>query len=196
MQENMADIIRVFDFVKEIDKMKTVLRRSLIYDGSKREDDAEHSWHLAMMAILFEKYAPFPLNMEKILKMTLVHDLVEVYAGDTFAYDVVGYSDKAEREKKAADKLFSLCPEAKALRALWEEFDAEETNDAKYAASLDRIQPFISNALNEGYTWVLNGVTKDAVYKRMAPVKEGLPAVYPYIESIILDEVKKGHIKE
>lgn len=196
MLENMDNIIRVFDFVKEIDKMKTVFRRSLIYDGSRRENDAEHSWHLAMMAILFEKYAPFPLNMEKVLKMTLVHDLVEIYAGDTFAYDTVGNTDKADRERQAADKLFSMCPESAPLRLLWEEFDAEETNDAKYAAALDRIQPLISNALNEGYTWALNGVTKEAVYKRMAPVLEGLPAVYPYIEKIILDEVQKGHIKE
>lgn len=196
MPENTDNIMRVFDFVKEIDKMKTVFRRSLIYDGSRRENDAEHSWHLAMMAILFEKYAPFPLNMEKVLKMTLVHDLVEIYAGDTFAYDTVGNTDKADRERQAADKLFSMCPEAAPLRPLWEEFDAEETNDAKYAAALDRIQPFISNALNEGYTWALNGVTKEAVYKRMAPVLEGLPAVYPYIEKIILDEVQKGHIKE
>lgn len=192
----MDDISKVFDFIIEADKMKTVLRRSLIYDGSRRENDAEHSWHLAIMAVLFEKYAPFPINMEKVLKMTLVHDLVEIYAGDTFAYDTVGYADKAEREKAAADKLFVISPEAEPLRALWEEFDAEQTNEAKYAASLDKVQPFLSNALNDGFTWIKNGVTKSAVYRRVAVVKEGLPAIYPYVEKIIADNVAKGYIKD
>lgn len=192
----MDDISKVFDFIIEADKMKTVLRRSLIYDGSRRENDAEHSWHLAIMAVLFEKYAPFPINMEKVLKMTLVHDLVEIYAGDTFAYDTVGYADKAEREKAAADKLFVICPEAEPLRVLWEEFDAEQTNEAKYAASLDKVQPFLSNALNDGFTWMKNGVTKSAVYRRVAVVKEGLPAIYPYVEKIIADNVAKGYIKD
>lgn len=192
----MDDISKVFDFIIEADKMKTVLRRSLIYDGSRRENDAEHSWHLAIMAVLFEKYAPFPINMEKVLKMTLVHDLVEIYAGDTFAYDTVGYADKAEREKAAADKLFVICPEAEPLRALWEEFDAEQTNEAKYAASLDKVQPFLSNALNDGFTWMKNGVTKSAVYRRVAIVKEGLPAIYPYVEKIIADNLAKGYIKD
>lgn len=192
----MDNISKIFEFIIEADKMKTVLRRSLIYDGSRRENDAEHSWHLAMMAILFEKYAPFPLDMEKVLKMTLVHDLVEIYAGDTFAYDTVGYADKAEREKAAADRLFAICPEAAELRPLWEEFDAEKTNEAKYAASLDKVQPFLSNVLNDGFTWVKNGVTKTAVYKRVSVVKEGLPAIYPYIEKMITDNVTKGYIKD
>lgn len=189
------NIEKAFAFLIEIDKMKTILRRSLTYDGSKREDDAEHSWHLAMMALILEPYAPEPVDITRVLKMTLVHDLVEIYAGDTFAFDVKGHEDKAARETAAADKLFSFCEEAKPLRALWEEFDAAETPDAKFAASLDRIQPLISNHLNNGFTWVQGNVTRAQVDAREEVVKEGLPAAWDYVQSIIENGVKNGTIK-
>lgn len=189
------NIEKAFAFLIEIDKMKTILRRSLTYDGSKREDDAEHSWHLAMMAMILEPYAPTPVDITRVLKMTLVHDLVEIYAGDTFAFDVKGHEDKLARETAAADKLFSLCEEAQPLRALWEEFDAAETPDAKFAASLDRIQPLISNHLNHGHTWVQGGVTRAQVEARVAPIREGLPAAWDYVQSIMEDGVKNGTIK-
>ena len=131
-------------------------------------------------------------------KMCVVHDLIEIYAGDTFAYDVKGNLDKAEREEKAADKLFAILPEEQGayIRALWEEFDGMETADSKYAACLDRIQPFFHNTLTEGHTWVESGTTdRAAVEKRMSIVKEFMPSVYPWVEKNIDNAVVKGWLK-
>ncbi|MBR3581409.1 MAG: HD domain-containing protein, partial [Lachnospiraceae bacterium] len=146
-------------FTAEIDKMTSVLRRTVLLDKSRRENDAEHSWHIAVMALLFEEYASEPVDIGHAIKMCVVHDLIEIYAGDTFAYDVEGNKSKAEREEKAADRLFALLPEEQGayIRALWEEFDGMETADSKYAACLDRIQPFFHNTLTEGHTWVESG---------------------------------------
>ena len=136
-------------FPAEIDKMTSVLRRTVLIDQSRRENDAEHSWHIAVMALLFEEYAIEKVNVSRVALMCVVHDLVEIYAGDTFAYDPKGNEDKEEREAKAADKLFGQLPEeqGKMIRDLWEEFDAVETADAKYATCLDRLQPFLHNTL-------------------------------------------------
>ncbi len=136
------------EFLIEADKMKTVFRQTLVMDKSRQENDAEHSWHFALMALTLYEYAGFDgVDINRVLKMALLHDLVEIYAGDTFAYDNVGSIDKQIREQKAADRLFSLLPSelATEYRQLWEEFDAMETPDSKYAAAIDRLQPFISN---------------------------------------------------
>lgn len=185
-------------FLKEIDKMKTVLRRSLILDGSRRENDAEHSWHLALMAMLLEEYAADRASVDicRVLRMVLVHDLVEVYAGDTFAYDRAGNESKADREREAADKLFGLPPEDQAaeLRALWEEFDAMETPSSRYAAALDRLQPFIANLVTEGHTWRRGGIRREQVLRRMDMVRHGAPALWPFVEQSIDESVKMGWI--
>ena len=135
------------EFLVEIDKMKNVLRRTLIVDGSRRENDAEHSWHLAMLAMVLEEYSEREINISRVVRMCLVHDLVEVYAGDTFAYDEKGYEDKLARETAAADKLFSMLPteQGEEFRALWREFDEAQTADAMYAAAMDRLQPMMNN---------------------------------------------------
>lgn len=185
-------------FTAEIDKMTSVLRRTMLLDKSRRENDAEHSWHIAVMALLFEEYASEPVDIGHAIKMCVVHDLIEIYAGDTFAYDVEGNKSKAEREAKAADRLFALLPEEQGayIRALWEEFDAMETADSKYAACLDRIQPFFHNTLTEGHTWVENGTTdRAAVEKRMSRVKEFMPKIYPWVEKNIDNAVVKGWLK-
>lgn len=185
-------------FTAEIDKMTSVLRRTMLLDKSRRENDAEHSWHIAVMALLFEEYASEPVDIGHAIKMCVVHDLIEIYAGDTFAYDVEGNKSKAEREAKAADRLFALLPEEQGayIRALWEEFDAMETADSKYAACLDRIQPFFHNTLTEGHTWVENGTTdRAAVEKRMSIVKEFMPKIYPWVEKNIDNAVVKGWLK-
>ena len=140
------DLKKQLDFVLEVDKIKNIFRRTKIHDGSRRENDAEHSWHLALMAFLLNDYSKDSnLDMLKIMKMCIVHDIVEIDAGDTFCYDELGNQDKLEREQKAADRIFSLLPEhqGKELRMLWEEFDAMQTPEAKYAAALDRLQPLI-----------------------------------------------------
>jgi putative hydrolase of HD superfamily len=185
-------------FTAEIDKMTSVLRRTMLLDKSRRENDAEHSWHIAVMALLFEEYASEPVDIGHAIKMCVVHDLIEIYAGDTFAYDVEGNKSKAEREEKAADRLFALLPEEQGayIRALWEEFDGMETADSKYAACLDRIQPFFHNTLTEGHTWVESGTTdRAAVEKRMSIVKEFMPKVYPWVEKNIDNAVVKGWLK-
>lgn len=184
-------------FTAEIDKMTGILRRTLLVDKSRRENDAEHSWHIAVMAMLFEEYAVEKVDTARAVKMCVVHDLVEIYAGDTFAYDVKGNEDKAERESLAADKLFGQLPEEQGqmIRDLWEEFDAMETPDAKYAACLDRIQPFLHNTLTDGHTWADGKTSRAAVEKRMAIVKEFMPEVYEWIVINLDRAMEKGWLK-
>ncbi|HHV51269.1 MAG TPA: HD domain-containing protein [Clostridiales bacterium] len=186
-------------FLIEVDKMKTVLRQTILTDRSRQETDAEHSWHFALMALALSEYSAYPdLDMFKVVKMALVHDLVEVYAGDTFAYDEAGYLDKQEREIKAADRIFGMLPEDQAseFRSLWEEFEEMKTPEAIYAAAIDRLQPFINNSVTDGHTWRLHGVTSDKVYKRMEVIKQAIPDVWVFVENVIQDAIKKGFIKE
>lgn len=185
------------EFLIEADKMKTVFRQTLVMDKSRQENDAEHSWHFALMALTLFEYVGFDgVDINRVLKMALLHDLVEIYAGDTFAYDSIGNIDKQLRELKAADRLFSLLPQelAAEYRLLWEEFDAMNTPDSMYAA-IDRLQPFISNYKTDGHTWVKHKVSVDKVYARMAPVKDALPALWEFVEFVIKDSCEKGYIQ-
>jgi putative hydrolases of HD superfamily len=184
-------------FILEIDKLKTVIRQSLLIDMSRRENSAEHSWHLAMMATVMIEYAPEPIDVLHTIKMLLVHDVVEVDAGDTFAYDTAGYTDKDEREQKAAERIFGLLPpeQGRKLRELWEEFEARSTPESKYANALDRLQPLLHNSRTQGGTWRIHNVTRDKVLKRMEPIKIGMPAVYPMVEKIIEEACAEGWIK-
>lgn len=181
-------------FTAEIDKMTDVLRQTVLINKSRRENDAEHSWHIAVMAMLFSEYASEPVNIGRVVQMCVVHDLVEIEADDTFAYDVQGNIGKAGREKEAADKLFSKLPEDQGhmIRSLWEEFDAMETADAKYAACMDRLQPFLHNTLTEGHTWGQGKVTRGAVEKRMAVIKDFMPEVYEWLKANLDRAVEKG----
>lgn len=190
---------KILSFIVEVDKIKNIMRRTLLIDGSRRENDAEHSWHLAIMAMLLTEYADDKnFTLDKVLKMVIVHDLVEIYAGDTFAFDVKGNLEKEDKEKQAADKLFGQLPsnQGKQFRKLWEEFDEAKTPEARYAAALDRLQPFIHNLCTEGHTWVLGKVTKEQVYKRSGLAMEVLPALKPWMEEQINDAIKKGWISE
>ena len=189
---------RQLQFLSEADKMKSVLRQTLLSDKSREETDAEHSWHFALMAMTLFEYAGFEgVDINRVIKMALVHDLVEIYAGDTFAYDIKGNESKERRECEAADKLFSMLPggQANEYRALWEEFDCMETPDAMYASAVDRLQPFLGNYLTEGHTWLKHGVSVDQVYQRMAPVKTALPKLWEFVEYVIHDSCMKGYLK-
>jgi putative hydrolase of HD superfamily len=184
-------------FLSEADKMKNISRQTLLADKSREETDAEHSWHFALMAMTLFEYAGLGgINIDRVVKMAIVHDLVEVYAGDTFAYDAKGYEDKEKRETEAADKLFAMLPAGLALeyRMLWEEFDRMDTPDSKYAAAIDRLQPFLNNYLTGGHTWVKHGVSADKVYKRMAPVQTALPELWEFVEDVIRDSCEKGYL--
>ena len=184
-------------FTAEIDKMTSILRRTMLIDGSRRENDAEHSWHIAVMALIFEEYAAEPVDVSRAVKMCVVHDLIEIYAGDTFAYDVAGNADKAEREAAAADKLFAQLPEKQGaeIRSLWEEFDSMETPDSKYAACMDRLQPFLHNTLTGGHTWVESGTARSSVEKRMAIIKDFMPEVYKWVEKNLDNAIANGWLK-
>ena len=184
-------------FVAEIDKMTQIFRRTMLIDGSRRENDAEHSWHIAVMALLFSDYVKEKPDLGRVVKMLVVHDLVEIYAGDTFAFDVEANKSKEENEIAAADKLFSQLPEeqGKEIRSLWEEFDEMKTPDSIYANCMDRVQPFLHNTLTTGATWVEGGVAKSQVEKRLAVVKENMPELWKWVQINITEAIKKGWIK-
>jgi putative hydrolase of HD superfamily len=183
-------------FIIEIDKLKQVLRQTLLTDGSRQENSAEHSWHIAIMAILLAEYASEAVDVLRVIKMLLIHDLVEIDAGDTFCYDLKGNEDKAAREALAATRLFGLLPEEQGveLRSLWEEFEAQETPNARFAAALDRIQPLLHNQQTQGGTWRIHGIERDQVLRRMQPVVDGAPALWPLVEKVIEDSVKAGYL--
>ncbi len=184
-------------FLLELDKLKSVIRQTLLIDRSRRENSAEHSWHLATMAVLLEEYAQEPVDLFRTMKMLLVHDIVEIDAGDTFAYDTNGYLDKDDREQKAAERIFGLLPaeQGRELRELWEEFEARQTAESKYANALDRLQPLLHNARTEGGTWRIHNVTRDKVIKRMEPIKIAMPGIYPMVENVIEEACAAGWVK-
>jgi putative hydrolases of HD superfamily len=183
-------------FILEIDKLKTILRQTLLTDGSRRENSAEHSWHLAMMAIVLAEYAPAPIDVLRVIKMLLIHDLVEIDAGDTFAYDVQGNLDKAGREQQAADRLFGLLPLdlGHDLRALWQEFEAQVTPEAQFSAALDRMQPILHNQQTQGGTWRIHQIDRDRVNHRMAPIQTGTPDLWGFMQQVIEDCVAAGYL--
>jgi putative hydrolase of HD superfamily len=192
-------LARQMDFILEIDKLKQVLRQTSLADGSRRENDAEHSWHLAVMAVLLAEYAAGPqVDLARVVKMVLVHDVVEIDAGDTFHYDEAGNRDKPQREQKAADRLFGLLPadQEAELRGLWEEFEARQTREARYAAALDRLQPNLLNFRTQGRLWREHGVTSRQVIARNRHMAEGAPALWQYAESLIHEAVAKGYLAE
>lgn len=176
-------------FSAEINRMTSVLRRTLLLDRSRCENDAEHSWQIAVMALLFEEYAVSKVNLKHAVEMLLVHDLIEIYAGDTFAYDAAANLTKAQRENEAAERLFSILPEDQKtyIISLWHEFDAGCTNDAKYANCLDKLQPFFHNIMTEGHTWrnAENPVSRAQVETRMSCIKEFMPELYVWVEKSI-----------
>ena len=185
------------DFLVEIDKLKQVLRRTWLMDQSCYENDAEHSWHIAVAAMLFREYADDPnVDLLRVIKMLLVHDLVEIDAGDTYAYDEQRLVDQAECERRGADRIFGLLPpdQAAEFRSLWEEFEARQTPEARYAAALDRFQPLVHNYLTGGRAWREHGVTSDKVRVRNRPVADGSPTLWQYAEDLIRDAVEKGFL--
>ena len=185
------------DFLVEIDKMKSILRQTLLIDRSRRENDAEHSWHIAVMAIILQEHvAEDAVDIAHVVKMTLIHDLIEVYAGDTFAYDDEALANKEQRELEAADQIFSMLPQDQGaqMRTLWDEFEAKETKESRFANAVDRLQPFMNNHHTDGHTWRFGTVSTSKVYKRMDVVREVIPAMWPYVEEVIADAVNKGFL--
>ena len=209
---------RQIDFIVEIDKLKHVLRRTYLVDGKRRENSAEHSWHLAAMAILLSEYATEELDLARVVKMLLLHDVVEIDAGDTFAYDVVkmlllhdvveidagdtfaydeaAHADKYERERLAAERIFNLLPSdlAGEVFALWEEFEEGETPEAKYAEALDRFQPILLNYGSGGIAWREHGISSEQVIERNRHIEAGAPALWTYVRGLIDRAVSSGRL--
>ena len=188
---------RQLRFIAEIDKLKDVFRQTLLMNGKRYENDAEHSWHIAVMAVLLSEYAVGRnLNIARVMKMALVHDLVEIDAGDTFCYDEKAALSKEKRETNAADRIFSILPagQASELRALWDEFEARRTPEAKFAAALDRLQPLLHNYNTQGAAWRKHGVTSEKVLVRNKHMADGAPILWEYAENLIRDAVRKGYL--
>ncbi|GAB6180881.1 HD domain-containing protein [Desulfotomaculum defluvii] len=183
-------------FIVEIDKLKQILRQSVITGSLRNENDAEHSWHLAVMAMFLSEYAAKDIEVLKVIKMVLVHDLVEIDAGDTYCYDEKGYLDKEEREQRAAERIFNLLPadQAQEIYDLWQEFEQMTTPEACFAACLDRIQPFILNYHTKGHTWQRPGINSTKVYKRAEVIKENSPVLWEFVQELIEDSIAKGYL--
>ena len=185
-------------FILEIDKLKTVSRRTYLLNADRFENTAEHSWHLAIMAILLAEHANEIVNVPRVIRMVLIHDIVEIDAGDTYYYDSVASLDKAEREGQAADRLFGMLPpdQGTELRQLWEEFEACETPDARFAAALDRFIPQLHNYHTHGKSWNEHGVTADRVLEGNACIAEGSIKLWDCAQSLLKDAVAKGFLRQ
>lgn len=194
----MSDVLQQqVVFLREVDRLKSVQRMTTLGDRSRRENSAEHSWHIALMALTLAGHTPAGVDVDRVIRMLLIHDLVEIDAGDTFAFDAQANHDKADRERAAADRLFGLIADGPGpeFRGLWEEFEAGDTPDARMANALDRFAALLQNTqVDDGGTWRAHRVSKAAVLRRMDPIREGLPAVWPLVLRIIDDQTAAGHL--
>ncbi len=187
-------LTRQIAFLLEIDKLKSILRQTYLVNEPRYENSAEHSWHLAMAALILAEHANEPVDSLRVLKMLLVHDIVEIDAGDTYVYGV--QTEKAALEEAAADRIFGLLPEdqREEVRGLWEEFEARETPDAKFAAGLDRIMPILHNYHTEGHSWRKHGIARSQVLARNGHTAAGSEVLWEYILTVIDDATAKGYL--
>lgn len=192
----MERLKQQIQFITEIDKIKHIFRQTYLADAGRKENDAEHSWHLALMAVLLQEYAEEKVDISRVVSMVLIHDLVEIDAGDTYAYDEAAALTKKDREKKAAARIFGLLPEDQGvqMRALWEEFEEYETPDAVFAHMLDNVQPLLLNDASEGKSWVEHQVKKSQVYKRNRRTGESSVVIWEYVKQLIEKHVQEGHL--
>ena len=186
------------NFILEIDKEKNILRQTHLSGHGRRENDAEHAWHMAIMIYLLREYANEKIDLAKTMMMVLIHDIVEIDAGDTYAYDAEALSTQKEREEKAADRIFGLLPgdQRDELRALFEEFEAYETPEAKFARVMDNFQPLLLNCSNDGNDWKEHGVAKSQIYKRNAKTGQGSEVIWEHMKKLIEENVDRGNVRE
>ncbi len=192
-------LIRQIEFIAECDKLKEVFRQTINSQSRRAENDAEHSWHLCLCVIVLAEHANVPnLDVLRVLKMLIVHDLVEIDAGDTFAYDVTAMADQHDREAIAAERIFGLLPpdQARDFRALWDEFEAKETPESKFATAVDRFQPMLLNCRSQGAAWNKHGVTHDRVVARNKQIAEGCAELWCYAEKMLQEIVTAGHLRK
>lgn len=184
-------------FLIEVDKVKNIFRQTYLADGKRKENDAEHSWHLALAAVLLKEHMAEDVDLGRVMTMVLIHDLVEIDAGDTYAYDMEGAATKREREVKAAKRIFGILPEDQGIyfRELWDEFEEYETADAKYAHLLDNFQPLLLNDASEGKSWEEHGVQKSQVCRRNARIPETSEIVWEKMLEIMDKHIAAGRLK-
>ncbi len=188
------DILKQIDFIKEIDKIKYIQRRTKLINSNRRENDAEHSWHLAIMALILSEHANEKVDILKVVKMVLIHDIVEIDAGDTFIYDTQKNHCNTANEEKAAERIFGLLPtkQKEEYIALWLEFEERKTPEAKFARAMDRLEPLLQNASNNGGTWKEYNVDYEEVYKKKIAIKEGSESLWSFANELLNESVKKG----
>ena len=195
----MDRLERIVEFCRTIDREKFIQRKTYLTDGERLENDAEHAWHLAVMALLLGEYSNSEIDLLRVVSMVLIHDLVEIYAGDTFAYDEAGMKTQKARESAAADKLFPMLPDdlASSFRGLWDEFESGETAEAKFAHTLDNFQPMMLQAASDGRAWREGGRRLSEVLRRNARTAEGSKTLWDYAEKhFIRPQIEKGHLKD
>jgi len=192
------DLSKQISFIKEIDKIKYIQRKTKLFNSDRPENDAEHSWHLAMMTIVLAEHADTPIDVLKVVKMVLIHDIVEIDAGDTFIYDTTKSHTNTDNELMAAKRIFGLLPgeQADEFIAIWEEFETGETNEAKFAKSMDRLEPLLQNTSNDGGTWKEFDVDYHKVYEKKKVIKDGSTSLWNYAENLINESVEKGILKK
>jgi putative hydrolase of HD superfamily len=190
----MTRIQQQYAFLAECLKLAEIRRQTLLPASRRRENDAEHSWHLCLMAITLAEHSNVPVDLARVLRMLIIHDLVEIDAGDTYAYDAAGMVGQHEREARAADRIFGLLPadQGAELRACWEEFEARLTPEARFAAAVDRLQPVLLNILTDGEKWREHGVTRAKVIARNQHAREGAEAVWAHALGMLDDAVARG----
>lgn len=195
---NKENLLKQIEFIKEIDKIKYIQRKTRLFNSDRYENDAEHSWHLAMMALVLSEHANEDIDMLKVIKMVLIHDIVEIDSGDVFFYDTNNNHTNTEEEFKAAHRIFGMLPDnqAKELIKLWEEFEAAETAEAKFAKSIDRFEPLLQNASNKGGTWQEYDVSYQMVHDKKGNIKDGSNVIWEYAEGLLNDSVQKGYLKK
>ena len=193
----MTRLEQQMNFIIEIDKLKEIVRQTYISSAERKETDAEHAWHFAIMAVLLAEYANEPVDVMKVVKMALIHDLVEIDAGDTYLYDEEGAKTKADRENKAPDRLFHMLPEdqGEEFDSIWREFEERKTPEARFAAALDRLQPVMLNDATNGKAWEEHGITEEQVRSHNEHVKKGSLAIWEYLEKIFDKNIEKGKIQ-
>ena len=198
-QEEMERLKRQFDFILEIDREKEIIRQTPIADGSRKENDAEHAWHMAVMVLLLAEYANEPIDPLRTISMLLIHDLVEVYSGDTYAYDEKGKESQRERELKAAEKLYGILPEDQAaeMRSLWDEFEERRTPEARFARTMDNLQPMMLNNATGGISWAEHGIALSQILHRNEKTSEGSELLWDYAQKMwLMPNVDKGTIRD
>ncbi len=192
------NLIKQISFIKEIDKLKYIQRKTKLFNSDRPENDAEHSWHLAMMALVLAEHSNEKIDVLKVVKMVLIHDIVEIDAGDTFIYDTQKNHSNTDEERLAAQRIFGLLPkeQAEGFIAVWEEFEAGITPESKFARTMDRLEPLLQNTSNQGGTWNEFGVSYEKVHAKKSIMKEGSAAIWEFAEDLINDSVEKGILKK